>query len=108
MFTTTTINQQDIWEVEVLHYEGGKFPRYRKVSQQHTDEQLKKFANPNYFGYEGVGELTHRTVVQKFDNEDDARKSRNTLRAYYNAIGVTILKANFKEKVRDANGPIHA
>ena len=87
------------WEIEILRYELGVYPRYREQSIQHSDELLKKFSNPNYFGYKGVGELVGRTVVQVVDNVDDARQGRNTLRAYFNAIGVTVLKRNHLEKV---------
>ena len=87
-----------IWDIEILYYEGGVFPRYRR-QDTHPSIETYSIAPDTYFGRKGVGVFLHKKVIGSTDCPKKAEYMRNGLRQYFNSFDIKVLKRNYQEQV---------
>ena len=80
------------YDIEILQFEGGVFPRYRKQDIQHSNKWLtNRLSRMGYFG-PVAGQYLGRKYITCVDTSTEAKMFVKHLKQYYNAINVKVLK----------------
>tara|TARA_S200002703_G_scaffold70454_1_gene61055 strand:- start:614 stop:1045 length:432 start_codon:yes stop_codon:yes gene_type:complete len=79
-------------EIEILQFEGGVFPRYRKLDRQHSDKYLvNRLGRMGYFG-PIAGQYVGRKHIAYVDSSTEGKMFVKHLKQYFNSINVKVLK----------------